>query len=231
MPVVLYVLGVALLAAGVAGLVLPILPGAALLVAGVLALAWAGDFAIVGWGTVAFSAALGLLITAVDWAASLLGAKAFGASRWALLGSAVGLVVPVLPGAALLVAGVVALAWAGDFAIVGWGTVAFAAGLGLLMTVVDWGATVLGAKAFGASRWAVVGAMVGLLVGLFLGLPGILLGPAVGALLFEYAKDPDFARAAKAGAGTLVGFVVGSVVKVALAFVLLGAVALRFLVG
>jgi uncharacterized protein YqgC (DUF456 family) len=148
-----------------------------------------------------------------------------------LLAGVAGLLVPVLPGAALLVAGVVALAWAGDFAIVGWGTVAFAAGLGLLMTVVDWGATVLGAKAFGASRWAVVGAMVGLLVGLFLGLPGILLGPAVGALLFEYAKDPDFARAAKAGAGTLVGFVVGSVVKVALAFVLLGAVALRFLVG
>jgi uncharacterized protein YqgC (DUF456 family) len=149
----------------------------------------------------------------------------------ALLAAGVaGLFVPVLPGAALLVGGVVALAWAGDFGVVGWGTVAFAAGIGLLMTAVDWGASVLGAKAFGASRWAVVGSMVGLVVGLFLGLPGILLGPAVGALAFEYAKDPDFARAAKAGFGTLVGFVVGTVVKVALAFVLLGVVALRFLV-
>ena len=66
--------------------------------------------------------------------------------------------------------------------------------------------------------------LVALVVGLFLGLPGIVLGPAVGALAFEYAKDPNFGRAAKAGVGTLVGFVVGTVVKVALAFVLSGAV-------
>jgi uncharacterized protein len=149
----------------------------------------------------------------------------------ALLAAGVaGLFVPVLPGAALLVGGVLAIAAADGFTVVGWGTVAFAAGIGILMTAVDWGASVLGAKAFGASRWAVVGSVVGLVVGLFLGLPGILLGPAVGALVFEYAKDPDFARAAKAGFGTLVGFVVGSVVKVALAFVLLGVLALRLLV-
>src|SRR5512137_757177 len=150
----------------------------------------------------------------------------------ALLAAGVaGLVLPVLPGAVLLVAGVVALAWAGDFAILGWGTVAFAGAMGLAITAVDWAASLLGAKAFGASRWAVVGSAVGLVVGLFLGLPGIVLGPAVGALAFEYAKDPNFARAAKAGVGTLVGFVVGTAVKVALAFVLLGVVAIRFLVG
>jgi uncharacterized protein YqgC (DUF456 family) len=74
-----------------------------------------------------------------------------------------------------------------------------------------------------------VGSAVGLVVGLFLGLPGIVLGPAVGALAFEYAKDPNFGRAAKAGVGTLVGFVVGTAVKVALAFVLLGVVAAAYL--
>jgi uncharacterized protein YqgC (DUF456 family) len=74
----------------------------------------------------------------------------------------------------------------------------------------------------------VIGSAVGLLVGLFLGLPGILLGPAVGAIVFEYAKDPNFGRAARAGAGAFVGFVVGSILKVVLAFVLLGVVALRF---
>jgi hypothetical protein len=147
----------------------------------------------------------------------------------ALLATGVaGLVVPVLPGAALLVLGVVALAWAGDFAVLGWGTVAFAAAMGLTITAVDWAASVLGAKAFGASKWAVIGSAVGLLVGIFLGLPGILLGPAVGAIVFEYAKDPNFGRAARAGAGAFVGFIVGSVLKVVLAFVLLGVVALRF---
>lgn len=140
-----------------------------------------------------------------------------------------GLVLPVLPGAVLLVAGVVALAWAGGFQVVGWGTVAFAGAMGLLITAVDWAASVLGAKAFGASRWAVIGSAVGLLVGLFLGLPGIVFGPAVGALVFEYAKDPDFVRAAKAGTGALVGYLVGSVAKVMLAAVLIGVVVLRYL--
>jgi hypothetical protein len=148
----------------------------------------------------------------------------------ALLAAGVaGLVLPVLPGAVLLVAGVVALAWAGDFAILGWGTVAFAGAMGLAITAVDWAASLLGAKAFGASRWAVVGSAVGLVVGLFLGLPGIILGPAVGALAFEYARNPDFQRALQAGLGAFLGFVVGSVLKVTMAFALIGVVALRYL--
>jgi uncharacterized protein YqgC (DUF456 family) len=147
----------------------------------------------------------------------------------ALLAAGVaGLVVPVLPGALLLLAGVASLAWAGDFAILGWGTLGFAGAVALVMVAVDWAASVLGAKAFGASKWAVIGSAVGLLVGLFLGLPGILLGPAIGAIVFEYARDPNFGRAARAGAGAFLGFLVGSILKVVLAFVLLGVVVLRF---
>ena len=148
-----------------------------------------------------------------------------------LAGGVAGLVLPVLPGSVLLVAGVVALAFAGNFTVVGWGTVAFAGAMGLAITAVDWAASVLGAKAFGASKWAVLGSAVGLVAGLFLGLPGIVLGPPLGALVFEYAKDPSFERALKAGFGAFVGFLAGSVVKVTLAFVLLGVVALRLFLG
>jgi uncharacterized protein YqgC (DUF456 family) len=148
-----------------------------------------------------------------------------------LVGGVAGLVLPVLPGAVLLVAGVVALAFAGNFTAVGWGTVAFAGVMGLAITAVDWAASVLGAKAFGASKWAILGSAVGLVAGLFLGLPGIVLGPPLGALVFEYAKDPSFERALKAGFGAFVGFLAGSVVKVTLAFVLLGVVALRLFLG
>ncbi len=147
-----------------------------------------------------------------------------------LVAGVAGLVLPVLPGGVLLPLGVLALAWAGNFTVLGWGTVAFAVGIGVAILVVDWAATVLGAKAFGASRWAVIGSTVGLVVGLFLGPLGIVLGPAVGAVAFELAKDPDVRRAAKAGVGTLVGFVVGSILKVVLAFVLLGVVAAAYLV-
>jgi uncharacterized protein YqgC (DUF456 family) len=141
-----------------------------------------------------------------------------------------GLVLPALPGALLMVAGVVLVAWAGHFALVGWPTVVVCALLGLAMWGVDLLAGLLGARAFGASRWAVVGSAVGVVVGLFFGLPGIVLGPAVGALAFEYYKDPDLPRAARAGAGALVGFIAGSVLKVALAFVMLGALLLALLV-
>jgi uncharacterized protein len=148
-----------------------------------------------------------------------------------LAGGVAGLVLPVLPGSVLLVAGVVALAFAGNFGAVGWGTVAFAGVMGLVITAVDWAASVLGAKAFGASKWAVLGSAVGLVAGLFLGLPGIVLGPPLGALVFEYVKDPNFGRALQAGFGAFVGFLAGSVVKVTLAFVLLGVVALRLFLG
>jgi uncharacterized protein YqgC (DUF456 family) len=147
----------------------------------------------------------------------------------ALLAGIAGLVLPVLPGALLLVLGVFLVAWAGHFAVIGWGTVAFSVLVAVAITAVDWGASVLGARAFGASRWAVIGSALGLGVGLFLGFPGILLGPAVGAVLLEFLKDPNFAKAARAGAGAFVGFVVGSVLKIALAFFLVGVLLLSFL--
>jgi uncharacterized protein YqgC (DUF456 family) len=140
----------------------------------------------------------------------------------ALLLGLAGVVLPALPGSALLVAGALLVGWADGFTRVSGWTVAVCAVLGAAIWAVDLAAGVLGAKAFGASRWAVIGSGVGLLVGLFLGLPGIVLGPAVGALAFEYARDPNFERALKAGVGAFVGFVLGSVVKVALSFVLVG---------
>lgn len=144
----------------------------------------------------------------------------------ALAAGLAGVVLPALPGPPLLVAGAVLVGWAEGFTRVSGWTVAACAAIGAVIWAVDVAASVLGAKAFGASRWAVIGSAVGLVVGLFLGLPGIILGPAVGALAFEYARDPDFHRAAKAGVGAFVGFVLGSAVKVALSFVLLGVLVL-----
>jgi len=146
-----------------------------------------------------------------------------------LVAGIAGLVLPVIPGAALLVAGVALLAWAGHLAVLGWGSIALAVVVAVLITAVDFGASVLGARAFGASRWALVGSALGLVAGLFLGLPGIILGPVVGAVVLEYARNPDFARAARAGVGTFVGFLAGSVLKVSLGFLLVGWVILRLL--
>jgi uncharacterized protein YqgC (DUF456 family) len=147
---------------------------------------------------------------------------------FALLAAGVlGVVVPLLPGSLFLVAGTLAVAWADRFTRVGFGTVLFSAVLSAAIWAVDLTAAALGARMAKASRFAVLGASVGFLVGLFLGLPGILLGPAVGAILFEYARDPDFRQALRAGTGAFLGFVAGSVLKVALAMAVVGVVVLR----
>jgi uncharacterized protein YqgC (DUF456 family) len=147
-----------------------------------------------------------------------------------LLAGLAGLILPVLPGAVFLFAGALAVAWAGDFQRLGWPTLTVVGVLAALSLVVDWAATALGARASGAWGWAVAGASIGLVIGLFLGPLGILLGPAVGAVALEYWKDPDFDKALRAGAGTFVGFLIGSVLKVGLAFLLLGVIAVGLVV-
>ncbi len=147
----------------------------------------------------------------------------------ALVAGLAGTVLPAVPGSLLLVLGAFLVAWAEGFTRVSGWTVGACAVLGAAMWAVDLLAGVLGAKAFGASRWALFGAGLGLLVGMFLGIPGIVLGPAVGAIALEYARDPSFERAMKAGLGTFLGFVLGTAVKVSLAFALVGVVVLALL--
>lgn len=140
----------------------------------------------------------------------------------------VGLLLPALPGTLFIVLGIGAIALADGFARIGPWTLALVAVIGLATWAVDALSGVFGARVAGASRWGVVGGFVGLLAGLAFGLPGIILGPALGATAFEYWKDPDLRRAGRAGAGVLVGFVVGNIVKYALAFTMIGVAAFAY---
>ena len=133
-----------------------------------------------------------------------------------------GLVLPGLPGAPLVFAGILSVAWADGFERIGLTGLLVTGGIAVVISIVDYTAGIVGAKKFGASWWGLLGAFLGLLVGLPFALPGIILGPIVGAILLEYLKEPDFKRAGKVGAGTLIGFVIGTALKYSLAFVLLG---------
>ena len=137
----------------------------------------------------------------------------------------VGLVLPAMPGAPLLLAGLVVAAWAEDFAYVGMWTIGVLALLALATYVVDIVAGALGAKHFGASPRAMIGAVVGALVGLFFGLVGVLLGPFVGACLGELSMQRTVGEAGWAGFGATVGLVIGAALKIALAFSMLGVYA------
>lgn len=144
-----------------------------------------------------------------------------------------GTILPALPGLPLVFAGMLLAAWAGDFQQVG---VPMLVVLGLLTVfslAVDFWATALGAKRVGASRLAIVGAMVGTVAGLFFGPLGLLMGPFAGAIGGELIhrrslQKQDLGQAAKIGVGTWFGILFGTVLKLALAFTMLGLFALAW---
>lgn len=94
----LWVLCVALIVLGLAGTVLPMLPGTLLVWGGIVLGAWIDDFARVGTTTVVVVSVLAVLAWGLDYVAGLLGAQKAGASKQALVGAAVGTVVGLFMG-------------------------------------------------------------------------------------------------------------------------------------
>jgi uncharacterized protein YqgC (DUF456 family) len=128
-----------------------------------------------------------------------------------------GTLLPILPGVPLVFGGLLLAAWIDGFAHVGWPPLLVLALLTLVSVVVDVAATSLGAKRAGAGRAAMVGAAIGTLVGLFFGLPGLLIGPFLGAAAGQFLVRQDLVDAGRAGVGAWVGFLLGSLAKLALA--------------
>ena len=134
----------------------------------------------------------------------------------------VGTVLPALPGPVLVFAGMLLAAWADGFERVGIGTLVLLALLTVVAYLVDLAATVFGVQRSGASTRAVFGAAIGLLVGIPFGIPGLLLGPFAGAVIAELTVRNDMRKAGRAGFGAWLGFLVGTVTKLALVFTMIG---------
>jgi uncharacterized protein YqgC (DUF456 family) len=94
----LWALSAGLILLGLAGIVLPALPGTILVLAGIVLGAWIDDFTRVGWFAVGTIAVLAVLAWLMDYVAALLGAKRAGASRHAMVGAAIGTVAGVFTG-------------------------------------------------------------------------------------------------------------------------------------
>ena len=133
-----------------------------------------------------------------------------------------GVVLPAVPGTVLIFAGLLLAAWADGFVRVGAGTII---GLGILTVAtyfVDVATMALGMKRLGTTRRAMAGAAIGTIAGLIFGLAGLIIGPFAGAVLGELTAQRDLARAGRAGIAAWIGFLIGTVVKVALAFAMVG---------
>ena len=134
----------------------------------------------------------------------------------------VGTVLPALPGAVLVFGGIALAAWIDGFTeISGW-TVGVVAMLTVLAFAADYVAALLGAKRAGASRLAIAGAAIGTVAGVFTGFVGLLFMPLLGAAIGEYIADRDVMRAGKVGVATWIGLLLGTAVKVALVFTMVG---------
>jgi len=96
-----WILAVLLILIGLAGTVLPALPGVPIILIGLLLIAWMDGFVAVSVSTMLWLGVLALLSVVIDFLATAEGARRFGAGRMAILGATLGLLVGLffgLPG-------------------------------------------------------------------------------------------------------------------------------------
>jgi uncharacterized protein YqgC (DUF456 family) len=134
-----------------------------------------------------------------------------------------GTILPAIPGVTLVFLGMLLAAWIDDFARIPVWLVAIFGVLTAIAWAVDYFAAAAGAKRAGASKLAIVGAMIGTVAGIFTGFIGLLFMPLVGAAVGEYIAQRDLRRAGTVGVATWLGLLVGTAVKVAIVFAMIGA--------
>lgn len=139
-----------------------------------------------------------------------------------LIVGAIGTVFPALPGVPLIFAGVLMAAWAEDFERIGGWTIGVLAVLTVIGVVVDYVAASMSAQRAGASRQGIIGAAIGTVAGIFSGLWGLIFMPLVGAAVGEFLAHRDALRAGRVGVATWFGLLIGTAVKIAVAFTMIG---------
>jgi uncharacterized protein YqgC (DUF456 family) len=123
-----------------------------------------------------------------------------------------GCMIPGLPGTPLAYAGLwiaqaterIDFSW--QFLLV-WGIVT------IVISVLDYIVPAWGTKQFGGTKWGVWGSTIGVFVGLFLGPWGVIIGPLAGAILGEMLGGKQVEEALKAGWGSFIGLLFGTVLK------------------
>ena len=92
-----------------------------------------------------------------------------------------------------------------------------------VVQVLDYFTPMLGSKYSGGSKWGNWGCIIGTLVGLLFLPWGVILGAVIGELL----GNKEFSQALKSGVGSLIGFILGTLLK----FVVCGYFCYQFILG
>lgn len=133
-----------------------------------------------------------------------------------------GTVLPILPGVPVVFVGMWLAAWVDDYTQIGTTSLVLLGILAALSVLIDFVAGMLGARRVAATGRALWGATIGTVVGLFFGLPGLLLGPFIGAVIGEVSAGGTILRSTHVGVATWVGLLFGTLAKIALSFTMLG---------
>ena len=134
-----------------------------------------------------------------------------------LVAGIAGCVLPLLPGPPLAYAGMLLLHLTDKVhfttpQLVIWVVVV------IVLQVVDYITPLLGSKYSGGTSFGNRGCMAGTLLGLFFMPWGVIVGPFIGAVVGEMLGGQDLSHAIRAGIGTLLGFLFGTLLKVIVCF-------------
>jgi uncharacterized protein len=115
MEIAITILAILLVIVGLAGTILPALPGVPLIFGGLLLIAYQDGFNKVGVITLVILGILTVFAVAIDYIAAMLGAKRVGASKLAIIGATVGTLAGLFFGFIGLILGPFIGAAAGEF--------------------------------------------------------------------------------------------------------------------
>ena len=132
-----------------------------------------------------------------------------------LLTGLAGCVIPVLPGPPISYLGILFLHFSKeyDYSLT---TLLVLLALVIVVTVLDYVIPMLGSKYLGAGKWGSAGSFIGTIIGLFFLPWGLIVGPFLGAFIGEKISGKGWHDAFVAGTGSLVGFLVGTLIKMLL---------------
>lgn len=134
-----------------------------------------------------------------------------------LVGGIAGCILPILPGVPLAYAGVLLMHWTDKVhfsttQLVVWLVIV------IVLQILDYISPILGSKYGGGTSHGNRGCMAGTILGLFFMPWGIILGPFMGAVVGEMLGGSDLPHAVRAGVGSLIGFMLGTLLKIFVCF-------------
>ncbi len=124
----------------------------------------------------------------------------------------IGCIVPGLPGTPIAYAGLW-IAQATDRVDLSWQMLLIWGVVTIVVTVLDYVVPAWGTKRYGGTRWGVWGSTIGVFAGLFFGPTGVIVCPLLGAILGELLGGKEMQQALKAGWGSFIGLMCGTLLK------------------